>query len=183
MPLYLGADDYGAKIRVHFLKSFHKRHIWENLSKKKLKKRRAHDPSMPCTFRFVATRVFHHWCLTSSRKTTPTGVPSPSKKMLFYRWIYECLSRFTFKTMIFLDGEIPTCTLNFFFNEIRAVRILKKIITKNLYICIKKTKTTYIDSDQTKGTQLTVLRFLCHGYCWIGLTYIVVAAWNCGARA
>jgi hypothetical protein len=27
MPLYLGADDYGAKIRVHFLKSFRKRHI------------------------------------------------------------------------------------------------------------------------------------------------------------
>jgi hypothetical protein len=27
MPLYLGADDYGAKIRVHFLKSFRKGHI------------------------------------------------------------------------------------------------------------------------------------------------------------
>jgi hypothetical protein len=27
MPLYLGTDDYGAKIRVHFLKSFHNGHI------------------------------------------------------------------------------------------------------------------------------------------------------------
>jgi hypothetical protein len=27
MPLYLGADDYGAKIRIHFLKSFRKGHI------------------------------------------------------------------------------------------------------------------------------------------------------------
>jgi hypothetical protein len=27
MPLYLGADNYDAKIRVHFLKSFRKRHI------------------------------------------------------------------------------------------------------------------------------------------------------------
>jgi hypothetical protein len=27
MPLYLGADDYGAKIRVYFLKSFRKGHI------------------------------------------------------------------------------------------------------------------------------------------------------------
>jgi hypothetical protein len=27
MPLYLDANDYGAKIRVHFLKSFHKGHI------------------------------------------------------------------------------------------------------------------------------------------------------------
>jgi hypothetical protein len=35
IPLYLGADDYGAKIRVHFLKSFRKGHIRENLSKKK----------------------------------------------------------------------------------------------------------------------------------------------------
>jgi hypothetical protein len=27
MPLYLGANDYGVKIRVHFLKSFRKGHI------------------------------------------------------------------------------------------------------------------------------------------------------------
>jgi hypothetical protein len=27
MPLYLGADDYDAKIRVHFLKSFRNEHI------------------------------------------------------------------------------------------------------------------------------------------------------------
>jgi hypothetical protein len=27
MPLYLGADDYGAKIRVYFLKSFRKGHV------------------------------------------------------------------------------------------------------------------------------------------------------------
>jgi hypothetical protein len=27
MPLYLGADDYGAKIRVHFLNSFRQEHI------------------------------------------------------------------------------------------------------------------------------------------------------------
>jgi hypothetical protein len=27
MPLYLGADDYDTKIRVHFLKSFRKGHI------------------------------------------------------------------------------------------------------------------------------------------------------------
>jgi hypothetical protein len=27
MPLYLGADDYGAKCRVYFLKSFHQGHI------------------------------------------------------------------------------------------------------------------------------------------------------------
>jgi hypothetical protein len=27
MPLYLGADDYGAKKRVHFLKSFRQGHI------------------------------------------------------------------------------------------------------------------------------------------------------------
>jgi hypothetical protein len=27
MPLYLGADDYDTKIRVHFMKSFRKGHI------------------------------------------------------------------------------------------------------------------------------------------------------------
>jgi hypothetical protein len=27
MLLYLSTDDYGAKIRIHFLKSFHKGHI------------------------------------------------------------------------------------------------------------------------------------------------------------
>jgi hypothetical protein len=27
MPLYLAVDDYGAKIKIHFLKSFRKEHI------------------------------------------------------------------------------------------------------------------------------------------------------------
>jgi hypothetical protein len=45
IPLYLGADDYDAKIKVHFLKSFRKGHIQENLSKKRLKKIAATSPA------------------------------------------------------------------------------------------------------------------------------------------
>jgi hypothetical protein len=44
MQLYLGANDYGAMRRVHFLKSFRQEHIWENLSQKGLKKQKRRPP-------------------------------------------------------------------------------------------------------------------------------------------
>jgi hypothetical protein len=44
MPLYLGVDDYGAKINVYFFKSFRKGHIWKNFSKKGLKNKKDGDP-------------------------------------------------------------------------------------------------------------------------------------------
>jgi hypothetical protein len=68
MSLYLGADDYDAKIRVYFLKSFRMGHIWENLWEKGLKKRRA-------------ARVVH-WCAAGSSARHP---PPPASCMPIWR--------------------------------------------------------------------------------------------------
>jgi hypothetical protein len=53
MQLYLDADNYGAKIRVYFLKYFRKGHIWENLSKKGLKNKKDGAAAHACLLQIV----------------------------------------------------------------------------------------------------------------------------------